>query len=174
MDKGRWPGWASQALGFFGQIPVERWVRHLGMLLEDDEDAVDVNVLCICDCQSGTAPHHRRRAATDAAARTANAPLARRLSLLSFRPSLQILNVHSPSSARARRAPSGRTGTSQNTPPLPSPSRPAGAWTAATTSRRVHQTDTLGLASPTEAQSSYGRGLRLFREMARNCGGAAQ
>ena len=31
------------------------------MLFEDDEDAVDVNVLCICDCHSGTA--RARRAA---------------------------------------------------------------------------------------------------------------
>ena len=75
-----------------------------------------------------------RRAATDAAARTANALPPP--SLLSFRASLQILNVHSvhppPSPAWASRPRRGRTGTSYNTPPLPNPSCPARAWTAAT------------------------------------------
>ena len=116
------------------------------MLLEDGEDAVDVNVLCICNRHGAAAPTRPAACASIAAPRTANRQLPSpslphlrlHCPLLSFRPSLHILNVHSVH-PRSLTSPRGRTGTPQNTPPpLPSPSR-AGGWTAATT-KATHAT----------------------------------
>ena len=48
---------------------------HLGMLLEDGEDAVDVNVLCICNRHGAAAPTRPAACASIAAPRTANRQL---------------------------------------------------------------------------------------------------
>ena len=136
---------AGQAISFalvrFTQVVCGE--GHLGMLLEDGEDAVDVNVLCICNRHGAAAPTRPPvPASLLLGLPIANCPrpphLRLHCPLLSFRPSLHILNVHSVH-PRSLTSPRGRTGTPQNTPPpLPSPSR-AGGWTAATT-KATHAT----------------------------------
>ena len=72
------------------------------MLLEDGEDAVDVNVLCICNRHGAAAPTRPPvPASLLQGLPIANCPRPRpphlrlHCPLLSFRPSLHILNVHS-------------------------------------------------------------------------------
>ena len=148
---------------------------HLGVLFEDDEDAVDVNVLCICDCHSGTA--RARRAALPPTLLLGlpmpsllppSSPFVR---LSKFSMFIQFTVHPPPSPAWASRPRRGRTGTSYNTPPLPNPSCSARAWSRGqrpAPPRRVHQTDTPIAGQPKRGPQScfqrpYGTGLRLFR-----------